>query len=190
MWTRVDPRLRLKSRPESRPLVSFLLEIPPFGSFFDFWFLIGLSTGTVLAIIVVLSVIFSRGMKKGITVTINERLFDGLASKRDRFLSNLETELQRRGMIARKPLEQGYDLIYRDFFNEARIYSSPEGPNLRYGYRISATNQAIALGIVLLIPFVIGAAVVVFLALLRHNNIRQSLQEAADTSAITCRTQT
>ncbi len=181
---------RLKSRSQSRAFVSFALEIPPFGSFFDFWFLIGLSTGTVLAIIVVLSVIFSRGMKRGITVTINERLLDGLASKRDLFLSNLEIELQRRGMIARKPLERGYDLIYRDFFNEARIYANPEGPNLRYGYRISATNQAIVLGIVLLIPFIIGAAVVVFLALLRHNNIRQSLQEAAETSAITCRTQT
>ncbi len=165
------------------------LEISPFGSFVDFWFLIGLSTGTVLAMIVVLSVIFSRGMKRGITVTINERLLSGLASKRDHFLSNLGIELQRRGMIARKPLEQGYDLIYRDFFSEARIYTNPEGPNLRYGYRVSATNQAIVLGIVLLIPFIIGAAVVVFLALLRHNNIRQSLLEAGETSAISCATQ-
>ena len=85
------------------------------------------------------------------------------------FLGNLEKELSRRGIIPRKPLDTASDLVYRDFFNEVRIYATQEGKHLRYGYRSSATNEAIAIGIVFLIPFVIGSVVIFTLSLLRRN---------------------
>jgi len=149
--------------------------------------LFGFSTGIILAIVVLLSVIFSRDLRRGITTTINESLFEGLADRKDLFLGNLEKELVRRAIIPRKPLESGNDLIYRDFFNEVRIYANPEGKHLRYGYRISSTNEAVALGVILLIPFVIGSVMVFTLALLRRSSTTRALVEAGHAAALLSR---
>lgn len=149
--------------------------------------LFGLFTGIILAVIVMLGVIFSRDLKRGITTTINEMLLEGLGDRKDIFLGNLEQELARRGIIPRKPLDTASDLIYRDFFNEVRIYAVPEGKDLRYGYRTSSTNEAVALGAILLIPFVIGSVVVFTFAILRRNNTTHALMEAGQSAAILSR---
>ena len=150
--------------------------------------LFGLSTGIILAVIVLLSVIFSRDLRRGVTTTINESLLEGLGDKKEIFLGNLEHELARLAIIPRKPLGSGSDLIYRDFFNEVKIYATPEGKHLRYGYRISSTNIAVVLGVILLIPFVIGSVVVFTLALLRRNSTSRALAEAGRSAVLLSRT--
>jgi uncharacterized integral membrane protein len=79
------------------------------------------------------------------------------------------------------------DLIYRDFFNEVRIYITQEGPNLRLGYRISATTGTITLGVILLIPFVIGSIILFALAILRRTNTKETIDEAGRSASILCR---
>jgi hypothetical protein len=160
------------------------------------WLLFGLITGIILALIVLLSVIFLRDLKRGITTTINERLIEGLGERKVMFLGNLEEELTRRGIIPRKPLDTASDLVYRDFFNEVRIYAIQEGKHLRYGYRSSSTNEAVALGVVLLVPFVLGSvvifvlgSVVIFaLSFLRRNNTNRALFEAGQSAALLTKT--
>lgn len=146
--------------------------------------LFGLFTGIILAIVVLLGVVFSRDLKRGITTTINETLLEGLGDRKEMFLGNLEKELVRRAIIPRKPLNAESDLIYRDFFNEVRIYATQEGKHLRYGYRISSTDEAIALGVILLIPFVIGSVMVFTLALLRRSSTARSMFEAGQAATL------
>lgn len=155
-----------------------VLQVIP--SFISFWLLAGISTGTALAIILVVFLISSKGLKKGLTVVTGERLIRGLSERKGEFVSHLETELMRRGMNMRKPLEPEYDLIHRGFFNVANVYCIPEKRNLRYGYRISVTNQAIVLGILLMIPFLLGAVVVFVATVLRQYYMIRSLQEAGE----------
>jgi len=152
------------------------------------WLLFGLITGIILALIVLLSVIFLRDLKRGITTTINERLIEGLGERKVMFLGNLEEELTRRGIIPRKPLDTASDLVYRDFFNEVRIYAIQEGKHLRYGYRSSSTNEAVALGVVLLVPFVLGSVVIFALSFLRRNNTNRALFEAGQSAALLTKT--
>jgi hypothetical protein len=152
------------------------------------WLLFGLITGIILALIVSLSVVFSRDLKRGITTTINESLFEGLGERKGLFLGNLEKELARRGVIPRKPLDTASDLVYRDFFNEVRIYAIQEGKHLRYGYRSSSTNEAVALGVVLLIPFVVGSVVIFTLSLLRRNSTTRAMFEAGQSAALLTKT--
>lgn len=158
------------------------------GPAISLWLLFGLVTGIILAIIVLLSVIFSRDLKRGITTTIDETLIEGIGDRKSLFLGNLEKELTRRGIIPRKPLDTASDLVYRDFFNEVRIYATPEGKNLRYGYRSSSTNEAVALGVILLIPFVVGSIVVFTLSLLRRNSTNHAMFEAGQAAALLSRT--
>lgn len=152
------------------------------------WLLFGFLTGVVLALMILLAVIFSRDLKRGITTTINESLIEGLGERKGLFLGNLEAELTRRGVIPRKPLDTASDLVYRDFFNEVRIYAIPEGKHLRYGYRSSSTNEAVALGVVLLIPLVVGSLVIVTLSLLRRNSTNRALFEAGQSAALLTKT--
>ena len=152
------------------------------------WLLFGLVTGIILALVVLLSVIFSRDLRRGITTTINESLIEGIGERKSLFLGNLEKELTRRGVIPRKPLDTASDLVYRDFFNEVRIYAIQEGKHLRYGYRTSSTNWAIALGILLLIPFVVGSVVVFTLSLLRRNSTNRAMLEAGQSAALLTKT--
>ena len=154
------------------------------GSYVSVWLLFGLATGIILAIIVLVGVIFSRDLNRGITTSINERLLPNMAGRRDEFLSDLEKELKRRGLIPRVPLEKNIDLIYRDFFNEVRINVTQEGPNIRYGYRISATAWAVALGVLLLIPFVVGSIVLFALAIMRRVSTQHTLHEAGESAAV------
>lgn len=154
------------------------------GSVVSLWLLFGLATGIILAIIVLVGVIFSRDLNRGITTSINESLYPGMPGKKDQFLSNLEKELKRRGLIPRVPLEKNVDLIYRDFFNEVRVYVTQENSNIRMGYRISATSWAIALGVILLIPFVVGSIVLFALAIMRRMSIQHMLEEAGKSAAI------
>jgi hypothetical protein len=151
------------------------------------WLLVGFTTGVIFALVALLGVVFSRDLKRGITTTINETLFEGLGDKKEEFLVSLEKELTRRGMVPRIPLEKGIDLIYRDFFTEVRIYAVPEDAHLRLSYRISATTSAIALGVIFLVPFVVGSFVVFALALLRHNNTYRTIEEASQTAVLLCR---
>ena len=157
------------------------------GSIVSLWFSFGFATGIILAIIVLVGVIFSRDLNRGITTSINETIFEGAGDKKEAFLSDFEKELQRRGLVPKVPLEKNVDLIYRDFFNEVRMYVTQEGPNLRLGYRISATKGAITLGVILLIPFVIGSIVLFALALLRRTNTKETIEEAGWSAAILCR---
>lgn len=158
------------------------------GSAVSLWLLFGLLTGIILALIVLLGVIFSRDLKRGITTTINESLIEGIGERKTLFLGNLEKELARRGVIPRKPLNTESDLVYRDFFTEVKIYAVTEGKNLRYGYRSSSTNEAIALGVLLLIPFVVGSVVIFTLSLLRRNSTTRALSEAGQSAALLTRT--
>ena len=148
------------------------------GSVVSLWLLFGLMTGITLGVIVLLAVLFSRDLKRGVTTMVSETLAPGLGSKTDVFLSNLEKELKRRGLIPRVPLDKGADLIYRDFFNEVKISVAQDGTGLRFGYRISAATSAVVLGVVLLIPFVVGSAVLFALAILRRDNLKLTLDEA------------
>jgi hypothetical protein len=161
-----------------------LLVVLAIGSLASSWLLLGFTTGIILAMVALLGVVFSRDLKRGITTTINETLFEDLGDKKEEFMGSLEKELTRRGMVPRIPLEKGIDLIYRDFFTEVRIYASPEDAHLRFSYRISATTSAIALGILFLVPFVVGSFVVFALAILRHNNTYRTIQEASQTAAL------
>jgi hypothetical protein len=163
-----------------------LIEIA-LGSDVSLWLLFGLTTGIILAIIVLVGVLFSRDLNRGITTMISEAIFPGLGGKRELFLGILEKELKRRGLIPRVPLDKEVDLIYRDFFNEVRIYVTQEGAGLRFGYRISATAGAVTLGVILLIPFVIGSVVLFALAILRRNNTQLTLHEAGQAAEILCR---
>jgi hypothetical protein len=156
------------------------------GSIVSLWLLFGIVTGIILAIIVLVAVIFSRDLNRGITTSISETIFEG-ATDKEMFLSNFEKELKRRGLVPRIPLEKNVDLIYRDFFNEVRINVTPEGSNLRLGYRVSATSEAITLGVILLIPFVIGSVVLFALAILRRVNTQHTIDEAGLSAAILCR---
>jgi hypothetical protein len=157
------------------------------GSIVSLWLFFGLATGIVLAIIVLVGVIFSRDLNRGVTTSIRETIYEGLGGKKEVFLSNLEKELKRRGVVPRVPLEKNVDLIYRDFLNEVRIYVLPEGPNLRLGYRISATAGAIVLGVLLLIPFVVGSIVLFALAVLKRTHTQQMVDEAGHSAAILSR---
>ena len=148
------------------------------GSVVSLWLLFGLATGIILAVIVLVAVLFSRDLNRGITTMISETVMSGLAGKKELYLGNLEKELKRRGLIPRVPLNKEADLVYRDFFNEVRIQVAEEGPWLRFSYRISAATGAVALGVILLIPFVVGSVVLFALALLRRNNIQMTLTEA------------
>lgn len=163
------------------------LQIPSFGSILLIWFLIGAFSGFVIAIAAILSVVASKELRAGVTVVISETLLEGLGDRKDVFLSNLQGELIRRGIIARMPLETGCDLVYRGFFNEVRISALAEGPHLRYGFRITATNRALALGIVFLALFAVAAVAVFVIALLRQNSLRSNLRESAEAAALLCR---
>jgi hypothetical protein len=160
------------------------------GPTISLWLLFGFATGIFLAIIALLAVIFSRDLKRGITTTINETVYEDLGEMKGVFLANLDKELVRRGVIPRKPLERGPDLIYRDFFNEVRIYAAPEDANLRFGFRSSSTKWAICLGVILLVPFVIGSVVIFYLAFLRRESTHAALMEAGTTAAMLCRQKT
>lgn len=151
------------------------------------WLLFGVATGIALAVIVLLGVIFSRDLNRGITTAISESIYEGMGGKKDIFLPNLEKELERRGLIPRIPLEKNVDLIYRDFFNEVRIYVTPEGQHLRLSYRISATTEAVAIGVILLIPFVIGSVVLFALAILRRTNTQHTIDQAGQSAAVLSR---
>ena len=120
----------------SQPQDESHLQALDLGSIVSLWLLFGFATGIILAIIVLVGVIFSRDLNRGITTSISETVLERMAGKKDVFLSSFEQELKRRGLIPRIPLEKNVDLIYRDFFNEVRIYVTQEGPNLRLGYRI------------------------------------------------------
>lgn len=157
------------------------------GSIVSLWLLFGVATGIALAVIVLVGVIFSRDLNRGITTSISETIFEGLGNSKGLFLSNFETELKQRGLVPRVPLEKGADLIYRDFFDEVRMHVIQEGRNLRVGYRISATTGAVALGVVLLIPFVIGSVVLFGLAILRRSNTQRTIDEASASAAILTR---
>ncbi|MDA4133965.1 MAG: hypothetical protein OK441_00135 [Thaumarchaeota archaeon] len=157
------------------------------GSVVSLWLLFGLVTGIILAVIVLVGVLFSRDLNRGITTTISEVILSGLGDKKDVFLANLEKELKRRGLIPRVPLAKEADLIYRDFFNEVRIYAVQEGTALRFGYRISATSIAVTLGVILLIPFVVGSVVLFALAILRRNNTQMTLREAGQSAELLTR---
>ena len=157
------------------------------GSVVSLWLLFGLVTGIALAIIVLVGVIFSRDLNRGITTSITETIFEGMGDRREVFLSNFEKELKRGGLIPRIPLEKNVDLIYRDFFNEVRICVAPEGQHLRLGYRISATTEAVALGVILLIPLVIGSFVLFALAIMRRTNTQHTIDQAAQSAAILSR---
>jgi len=156
-------------------------------SIVSLWLLFGFATGITLAIIVLVGVIFSRDLNRGITTSISETIFEGVTGKKDAFLANLEQELKRRGLIPKVPLEKNVDLIYRDFFNEVRFYVTQEGSNLRLGYRISATTGAVVLGVLLLIPFVVGSIVLFALAILKRTNTQHTIEEAGISAAILCR---
>jgi hypothetical protein len=151
------------------------------------WLLFGLLTGIILAIIVLVGVIFSRDLNRGITTSISETIIEGAVGKKDAFLSNLEKELKRRGLIPRVPLEKDVDLIYRDFFNEVRIYVTEEDSNLRLSYRVTATTGAMILGILLLIPFVVGSIVLFALAILRRMNTQRTIDESGSSATILLR---
>jgi hypothetical protein len=157
------------------------------GSVVSLWLLFGLITGITLAVIVVVAVLFSRDLNRGITTMISETIFPGFGGKRDQFLGNLEKELKRRGLIPRVPLDKEADLIYRDFFNEVKIHVTQEGTALRFGYRISAATGAVTLGVLLLIPFVIGSVALFTLAILRRNNTQLTLNEAGQAAEILSR---
>lgn len=157
------------------------------GSIVSLWLLFGVATGIALAVIVLVGVIFSRDLNRGITTSISEALLEGLGDRKDSFLTEFEKELKRRGMVPRIPLEKNIDLIYRDFFNEVRINVIPEGKNLRLSYRISASTGAIVLGIVLLIPFVVGSIVLFALAIMRRTSTQHTIDEAAASAVILCR---
>lgn len=154
------------------------------GSVVSLWLLFGLATGIILAIIVLVTVLFSRDLNRGITTTISEVILTGLGDRKESFLANLEKELKRRGLIPRVPLEKEADLIYRDFFNEVRIYATQEGTALRFGFRTSATSSAVTLGVILLIPFVVGSVVLFALAILRRNNTQTTLREAGQAAEL------
>jgi len=163
-----------------------LLELA-LGSVVSLWLLFGLVTGIALAIVVLVGVIFSRDLNRGITTSITETVLERMADKKEVFMANFEKELKRRGLIPRIPLEKNVDLIYRDFFNEVRVYVVAEGPHLRLGYRVSATTEAVALGVILLVPLVIGSFVLFALAILRRTNTQQMLNQAAQSAAILSR---
>ncbi len=154
------------------------------GSVVSLWLLFGLSTGIILAFIVLVAVLFSRDLNRGVTTMISESILPDLGGRKDLFLGNLEKELKRRGLIPRVPLDKESDLVYRDFFNEVKVNVAEEGPNLRFGYRISAATAAVTLGVILLIPFVVGSVVLFALALLRRNNIQLTLNEAGQSARI------
>lgn len=173
----------------TQPVASLLssVQFVALGPTISTWLLFGFATGIFLAIIALLAVVFSRDLKRGITTTISETLFDGLGGTKDAFLSNLDKELVRRGVIPRKPLEKGPDLIYRDFFNEIRIYVAQEGPDLRFGFRSSSTRWVVWLGVVLLVPFVVGSIVIFYLAYLSRESTRVALVEAGVSAALLCK---
>ena len=148
------------------------------GSVVSIWLLFGFATGIVLALIVLVAVLFTRDLNRGITTIVSETIFPGIGEKKALFLGNLEKELKRRGLIPRVPLDKETDLIYRDFFNEVKVYATQEGKDLRFGYRISAATGAVALGVILLIPFVIGSVVLFALAVLRRTNTQLILNES------------
>lgn len=154
------------------------------GSVVSLWLLFGLTTGIILAVIVLVAVVFSRDLNSGITTMISETILVGLGARKELFLGNLERELKRRGLIPRVPLNKEADLVYRDFFDEVKINVSEEGPNLRFGYRISAATGALVLGVILLIPFVVGSAVLFALAMLRRNSIQLALNEAGQSAGV------
>lgn len=154
------------------------------GSVVSLWLLFGLTTGIILAVIVLVAVVFSRDLNSGITTMISETILVGLGARKELFLGNLERELKRRGLIPRVPLNKEADLVYRDFFDEVKINVSEEGPNLRFGYRISAATGALVLGVILLIPFVVGSAVLFALAMLRRNSIQLTLNEAGQSAVV------
>ncbi|MGA2663538.1 MAG: hypothetical protein ABSF83_01150 [Nitrososphaerales archaeon] len=157
------------------------------GSIVSLWLLFGLATGIILAVIVAVGVLFSRDLNRGITTTISEVVFPGLGGSKGVFLGNLEKELKRRGLIPRVPLGRDGDLVYRDFFNEIQIQVTQDGAFLRFGYRTSATPSAVALGVILLIPFVVGSVVLFALAILRRNNTQTTLREAGEAAAMISR---
>jgi hypothetical protein len=154
------------------------------GSVVSLWLLFGLATGIVLAVIVLVAVLFTRDLNRGITTIVSETIFQGIGEKKALFLGNLEKELKRRGLIPRVPLDKETDLIYRDFFNEVKVYVTQEGKDLRFGYRISAATGAVALGVILLIPFVIGSIVLFALAVLRRTNTQLILDESGRSAEI------
>jgi hypothetical protein len=157
------------------------------GSIVSLWLLFGVATGIALAVIVLVGVIFSRDLNRGVTTSISETIFEGLGDRKETFLSEVEKELKRRGLVPRVPLEKNVDLIYRDFFNEVRIYVTPEGRNLRLSYRISATTGAIVLGVLLLIPFVVGSIVLFSLSVLRRSNTQHTIDQSGVSAATLCR---
>jgi len=82
------------------------------------------------------------------------------------FLGSLENELARRGIVPRKSLDKSCDLVYRS----------------------SSTNGSVALGILLLIPFVVGSVVVFTLSLLRRNSANRALFEAGQSATLLTKT--
>jgi hypothetical protein len=115
---------------------------------------------------------------------IFEQHLEDLADRKVIFGSILEEELYRRGLLVRKPLEKDTDLIYRDFFAEVRIYLIPEYPHLRFGFRIDVAKAPLVLGVLLLVPFLVGAAILFVFASLRIAHLRESLKSAAISAAL------
>jgi hypothetical protein len=148
------------------------------------WLLVGLVAALVVGGVGALSLLFSRGLKRGITTSLRERHLEGLADRKVIFGSILEEELYRRGILMRRPLEKDIDLVYRDFFAEVRIYMLPEYPHLRFGFRINVARAPLILGVLLMIPFLVGSAILFVFAFLRIDYLRESIESAATSAAL------
>ncbi|MEM3615211.1 MAG: hypothetical protein QXX09_01000 [Candidatus Methanomethylicia archaeon] len=101
-----------------------------------------------------------------VSIAVSERIFPEIGGLRDDFIKNFAEEMRRRGLITKVSKERGCDLIYSDFFGEAKIYAKDEGDFLRFGYRLSVS--ALLFILIVLLPLLefnlvilsIGVAVV------------------------------
>ncbi|MCS7385375.1 MAG: hypothetical protein DRJ18_01690 [Candidatus Methanomethylicota archaeon] len=118
-------------------------------------------------------------------LTVSEKIYPKLADKKDEFLKKFAEEMARRGFKTKTSRESGFDLIYSDFFGEAKVYVLPEGKALRFGYKLGVSFIVFALAIlfpVLDFNFIIASAAIVVLWTIKVLTLRGAINEAAQSA--------
>ncbi|RLE54516.1 MAG: hypothetical protein DRJ30_05050 [Candidatus Methanomethylicota archaeon] len=71
-------------------------------------------------------------------ISTSERIFPEILDK-NAFIEIFSKEMSKRGYGLKQSRESGFDIIYSDFFGEAKIYLTQDSGFLRFGYRLGVS---------------------------------------------------
>jgi len=122
-----------------------------------------------------------------VQVALSERIYPDFADKKDVFLKVFAKEMKRRKYKIKISKESGFDLIYSDFFGEAKIYAKEDNGLLRFGYKLSVSFLLFAFAAIFPIfdlMYVIFSAGIVLVWMIKIINIRSTINNCAENAYV------